>query len=221
MIGCLHYPAAGPAEILLIMLPGAGINALDFTANGMVSAVQEYGNIEVIVAQPDLGLYLDDGVTEVLHREVVGPALARGAKRIWLLGISLGGMGALLYASAHQQNIEGVFLIAPFLGTRGTTAELAKAGGLANWRAADSVATAPEQRLLTWLQADRKTPEIYLGYALQDRFAPVHKLLAARLPPQRVVSLPGGHDWPSWSALWRQLLDAKSFSSHAGRCAAR
>ncbi len=224
MINCLHYPApAGDAEILLIMLPGAGIEGAEFAANGMIAAVHAQAPaVEIIVAHPDMGLYLEDGVTDILHNAVIAPALARGVKRIWLLGISLGGMGALLYASTHQQNIEGIVLLAPFLGTRGTTAEILHAGGLASWNAANSIATAPEQRLLLWLQTHLATPEappaIYLGYALQDRFAPAHTLLAQQLPAERVTTTPGGHDWPSWRALWQQLLSRAPF---AGRCHAQ
>jgi pimeloyl-ACP methyl ester carboxylesterase len=220
-INCLHYPAPhGDAEMLLVMLPGAGIEGTDFAEHGMTAAVHELGlPADIIIAHPDLGLYLEDGVTEVLHRAVIEPALARGHRHIWLLGISLGGMGALLYASKYQQYIEGIILIAPFLGTRGTTAELARAGGFTDWAATNSTATAPEQHLLLWLQSHlaspAQSPAIYLGYAQQDRFAPAHKLLAQHLPPSRVAITPGGHDWPSWTALWRQLL---SLSPFTGRC---
>jgi pimeloyl-ACP methyl ester carboxylesterase len=223
-IACLHYPAPkGDAEILLVMLPGAGIKGAEFAEQGMVAALRAHGlSVDVTVAHPDIELYLEDGVTEVLHRAVVEPALARGIKRIWLLGISLGGMGALLYASAHQQHVEGIVLLAPFLGTKGTIAELDRAGGLAAWSAANSGATEPEKRLLRWLQArlasPASDPALYLGYAAQDRFAPAHKMLAACLPPACVAIVPGGHDWPSWSALWRALLDKYLFTAPAGRC---
>jgi pimeloyl-ACP methyl ester carboxylesterase len=224
MVNCLHYPAPqGNADILLIMLPGAGIAGADFAEHGMTAAVHDAGlPADIIIAHPDMGLYLEDGITDVLHREVIEPALARGYRRIWLLGISLGGMGALLYASTYQQYIEGIILIAPFIGTRGTTAEIARAGGLTAWTTANSAATAPEQRLLLWLQTHLATPAqppaIYLGYALQDRFAAAHKLLAQHLPPSRVAAAPGGHDWPSWTALWRQLLTLSPFT---GRCNAQ
>ncbi len=209
MIKTLHYPCAG-ADTLLIMLPGAGITAEDFAAQGMVAALQARRGVAVIAAAPDIALYLENGVTAALHEQVVAPALARGIKRIWLLGISLGGMGALLYATVHQQYLENIFLIAPFLGTKGTVAELARAGGIAPWRAAQSCATNPEQNLLAWLQvyvaAGAGQPALYLGYATQDRFAAAHAMLAACLPPARVAAVPGGHDWPSWRALWQQML---------------
>jgi pimeloyl-ACP methyl ester carboxylesterase len=219
-ITCLHYPApAGAARTLLIMLPGAGINAPDFAANGMVAAAHEAApHIDITVAAPDIALYLEDGVTELLHREIVAPALARGITRIWLLGISLGGMGALLYAREYQQHIEGLFLLAPFLGTKGTVAELTRAGGLPHWSPVGSKATNPEQNFLSWLQCHLTAPPLYLGYAEQDRFSPAHIMLAACLPPARVVHVQGGHDWPSWRALWHRLL---ALSPFPGRVEAR
>jgi hypothetical protein len=35
--------------------------------------------------------------------------------------------------------------------------------------------------------------------------------MAERLPAARVVSAAGGHDWTTWLALWRQLLDRGIF----------
>ena len=221
-VDCLYYDAPGqPARVLLVMLPGAGIATDEFARQGMVAAVHELGlPVDIVVAHPDLGLYLDDGVAAALHHIVVEPALARGLSRIWLLGISLGGMGALLYASAYADYVEGIVLIAPFLGTTGTTAELARAGGPAAWTAAGSIATEPEQRLLLWLRGHlarkaEKTPVLYLGYGQKDRFAPAHRMLAAELPAERVLVTTGGHDWPSWSELWRQLLARDPFKLDA------
>ncbi len=218
----------GDERVLLIMLPGAGMGAAEFAAQGMVAALRAQRlPVDVSVVQPDMGLYLEGGVAAALHHGVIVPARARGYRRIWLLGISLGGMGALHYASAHHGDIEGLVLLAPFLGTRGTMAALAKAGGLGRWPAAAAAATLPEQHLLGWLTAHltcgAAAPALYLGYGQQDRFAPGHRLLAAHLPPERVAALPGGHDWPTWVALWRDLLARSPFgprTDDAGRCAA-
>ncbi len=224
LVNCIHHEAPdGQAELLLIMLPGAGIKAADFAEQGMVAAVHEHGvAAEIVVAHPDLGLYLEDGVTEALRRAVVEPARAHGRRRVWLLGISLGGMGALLYASAHAAEVEGIMLLAPFLGTKGTVAEMARAGGLAGWSAETSAATAPEKRMLTWLQTQlaqpKAAPALYLGYAQADRFAAGHRMLAELLPPAHVAVVPGGHDWQSWAVLWRQLLGRSPFAGPgAGR----
>ena len=166
---------------------------------------------------PDLGLYLDGGIAEALHRAVVEPARAQGYTRIWLLGISLGGMGALLHASAYAGQVEGLVLLAPFLGTPGTIAEIAQAGGLAAWSAARSAAVETEKRMLVWLQNFvaqlPSSPALYLGYGSGDRFAPGHRMLAEQLPGASVVTETGGHDWKTWRALWQRILDTGPFTT--------
>lgn len=223
MISVLHYRAPDMAEhrLLLVMLPGVGIEAAEFFEHGMVGAVQAHGReiglaIDVAALRPDLELYLDGEIEPALHRAVIEPARRQGYARIWLLGISLGGMGALRYAAGYEAEIEGLVLLAPFLGTRGTVAELAKAGGLNAWTPAQSVATDLEQRTLLWLrdflQQQTRAPMLYLGYAQHDRFAPGHLLLADLLPENRVVTAEGQHDWDSWARLWRLVLERSPFS---------
>jgi pimeloyl-ACP methyl ester carboxylesterase len=210
--------------VLLVMLPGVGIEAGAFAANGMVAALHERElAVDVVAVKPPLDLYMDGDVAAALHQAVIAPARAEGYARIWLLGISLGGMGALLYASAHEALLEGIFLLAPFLGTQGTVAEIADAGGLAAWTASGSAATAAEQRILAWLQdflvRQPAGPSVYLGYGGSDRFARAHRLLAEILPPACVMVEDGAHDWPTWRALWVRMLDAISEGGELGQSA--
>jgi pimeloyl-ACP methyl ester carboxylesterase len=215
------YPAVPPGafsrRILLVMLPGAGIAVDDFAKHGMVDAVQEGGDmVDVITVRPALDSDLDGDIAAELQANVIQPALAQGYQRIWLLGISLGGMGALLYASHHAAQLEGIILLAPFLGTQGTIAEIASAGGLTRWCAQGSNATPSEHGLLTWLQEYSASPParpvMYLGYGNADRFALGHRLLAAILPQHRVMQNDGAHDWPSWLELCRQIIAALPFA---------
>ena len=223
MITALHHKAPSDSRdrVLLIMLPGVGIEAAAFAEQGMVAAVRAHGlAVDIVAVHADLELYLDGDIAAALHRAIVEPALHEGYARIWLLGISLGGMGALLYTSAYAGQVEGLVLLAPFLGTRGTIAEVAKACGLASWSPARSAATESEQRMLVWLKdflAQRPTtPTLYLGYGREDRFAPGHLMLAELLPEDYVVTAGGGHDWDTWLALWRLVLDASPFTTHSG-----
>ena len=213
-----HYPSALPPSerVLLVMLPGAGIAAQDFAAQGLVTAAKQgMPMLDVIALRPDLELYLEGNIAPVLHDGVIAPALASGIRRIWLLGISLGGMGALLYAREHPELVEGVVLLAPFLGTHGTIAELTQAGSFNDWVAKRSGATAPERQLLTWLQGHlatgAKLPRIFLGHGERDRFADGHRLLAAQLPASQVVRVNGGHDWAAWTQAWEAILARKPF----------
>ncbi len=219
MITTLYHqaPNGGQNRVLLIMLPGVGIEAAEFAQHGMVAAVHTLGlAVDIVAVHPDLELYLDGDIAAALHRAIVEPALTQGYTRIWLLGISLGGMGALLYASAHAEQIAGLVLLAPFLGTRGTVAEVAAAGGLAAWSPAGSIATDQEQRMLLWLRDFLRrrpaSPALYLGYGSADRFAPGHRILAELLPDVDVVTAEGGHDWDTWLTLWRGVLNRSPFT---------
>lgn len=215
-ITSLHYPSPiGGGKKLLVMLPGAGMEAADFAANGLIAAAhRRHKQVDIIAARPALDLYLDGGVAPALHSAVIAPALAQGYAHIRLLGISLGGMGALLYAALHEANIEGIVLLAPFLGTPGTIAEIEAAGGLPAWKPA-GIATAPEATMLRWLQTHlahrRANPKLTLGYGTKDRFARGHQILAAELPKENVFTHPGAHDWETWLALWQRMLDATSW----------
>jgi pimeloyl-ACP methyl ester carboxylesterase len=139
------------------------------------------------------------------------------------MGISLGGMGALIYARAHPAEIDGVVLLAPFLATRGVMAELTRAGGWSGWQPGELKPGDYERELLAWLKAYQPAttglPQLHLGYGTHDRFAAASELLAERLLPADVVAIAGGHDWTTWINLWQRLLDRGLFGG--GSAAAR
>ena len=214
-------PGRTMARTLLVMLPGAGSEATEFAERGMVAAVRRRGlPVDIVAAQPALELYLDGSVAHALHRGIVEPALAEGYARLWLLGISLGGMAGLLYVSHHAALAEGLVLLAPFLGTQGTIAAIAAAGGFAARSAPDAAITATERRIVAWLQdfLTRRplAPRLYLGYGQADRFARGHRMLADRLPADRVVAEEGAHDWDTWLTLWDGVLDLAPFPASSG-----
>ena len=193
------------------MLPGALDSAQDLVRHGFVQAVRECNlPIDVMVADAHTEYYLQHRVVERLALDVIQPALASGYRHIWLMGISLGGLGALAYLHTHSAQVEGALLLAPFLGNRGLIAEVTRAGGLADWLPGVVEPGDDERILLAWLKGygagDANAPPIWLGYGHEDRFAPASELLAALLPVERIVSVAGGHDWHTWQQLWKQLL---------------
>jgi pimeloyl-ACP methyl ester carboxylesterase len=142
----------------------------------------------------------------------VEPARREGYREIWLVGVSLGGMGALAHARDYPEATTGLILLAPFLGTRGTVAEVGRAGGLGAWEPDAATREHPDGALLFWLKTSGRAPivapEVHLGYGRDDRFGAASRLLESRLPASRVVSVEGGHDWPTWRRLWPMLIAA-------------
>ena len=159
---------------LLVMLPPAKATAQDLLDHGFAAAVP----IEVEAIDAHADDYLDSEIGARLESEIMGKRHAR----LWLMGISLGGWGCLSVARRRPAAIEGVILIAPFLGSRD-----------------------PEP-------LEPGLPPVYLGFGDADRYAGPSRRLAQRLPEDRVVVLPGAHDWPTWLRLWRALLARLPFA---------
>jgi pimeloyl-ACP methyl ester carboxylesterase len=218
-IATASHPAPGTVaeRILLIMLPGVNMAPQDFVAHGFIRALREGAwPVDVVTADAGTDFYLDGVITERLQADVVAPALSRGYRRLWFLGISLGGLGALLYARAHPGAVEGIVLLAPFLGVPGMIAEVVRAGGLRAWEPGVIAANDGERRVLAWLKSYAAAPAIFptlfLAYGSGDRFAVGHALLAAELPAERVLIGEGGHDWETWKVLWLRILDLCPFA---------
>lgn len=209
-------PGDGANRSLLVMLPGATDRPEDFVEQGFIQAVRARSvPIDVVAVDAHMDYYLDHSVVERLETDVIAPARAKGYVRIWLMGISLGGMGALAYARRHEMDVAGVILLAPFLGTRGLIAEVVRAGGLDRWQSGKIESNDEERALLAWLKeyrADKPgSARIYLGYGKGDRFSSASEMLAQRLPAERVAIMEGGHDWPTWIRLWKHLLERDLF----------
>ena len=216
----IHDPAptVGADRIALVMLPGARDRAQDLVEQGFVRALRQRGlAVDAVIVNAHFDHYLEHSVVVQLEQDIIAPLRERGLARIWLMGISLGGMGALSYAREHAGAIEGVILLAPFLGTRGLIAEITHAGGLLHWQPGTIAPEDDERRLLAWLRqyraGDPALPRICLGYGTEDRYAPASLLLARLLPERQVMTLQGGHDWPTWLKLWERWLDGDAFAA--------
>ena len=95
------------------MLPGINDVADSFVrADFMALLAGHTGGVDVIAANTHADQYLEGSLVACLADEVVGPARARGYRRIWFLGVSLGAMGCLLFAREHPDLLEGVILVA-------------------------------------------------------------------------------------------------------------
>ena len=73
---------------------------------------------DLVAVRAHWGYYEKHIVVERLHQDVILPARAKGYRHIWFVGISLGGWGSLQYVRQHAKEIEGMLLLAPFLGEK-------------------------------------------------------------------------------------------------------
>jgi len=203
---------AGPqltAPTRIACLPGAYHRGEDFLAAGFDAAVRaRHLGIDLLFIDPELEHLTDRSLRDTLRREIVLPARAQGCS-LWLAGISLGGFMALDYAACHPADVDGLCLLAPYLGNRMMTGEIARAPGLAAWDPGALAESDEERRIWRFVQNRRPDPPVYLGYGREDRFAHAHDLLAQALPPACVDVVPGGHDWGTWKTLWENFLAAR------------
>jgi pimeloyl-ACP methyl ester carboxylesterase len=205
----IEVPAHGGsvAPRRLVWLPGAFHVAEDFLAAGFAEAVRlRRLDLDLIFVDLQLQHVGDRSALERLRDEVVLPARAAGVS-IWCGGISLGGLFALGYAALHPEELDGLCLLAPYLGNRMLTKEIARAPRFKDWQPGTLAESDEERRIWRYIR-DRggDSRPLYLGFGRQDRFAPAHALLAQTLPADRVDMIEGGHDWPTWMQLWENFL---------------
>lgn len=204
-------PCKDGVDTLVVMLPGAYDTPADFVRQGFVTALRERRiAADVVMADTHVGYYSSALVVERLHQDIVAPARAKGYRHIWLVGISLGGYGSLLYSKQHGEAISGMFLMAPFLGNRSLIAEIDRTG-LAKWPVGQIDAADYDRQLWSWIKtystAPSTVPPLYIGYGIEDRFANSNRLIGVVLPAERVTEVEGGHTWQPWLALWQGFLD--------------
>lgn len=205
------HTATHRSETLLVLLPPSLSSIDDFYKQGFVDAVrQRQLPVDLLLADITAQHVLDDTVAATLYTAVLQPARAEGYRTIWLAGISMGGFSALHCAAHHADHLAGLYLMAPYPGTGDVLAEIRAAGGAAAW-CQQRPPTLDERRWWQWLgQQSLKhewTTPVYFGTGEADRFLNGQRLLADLLPDDHVHMVPGGHQWPTWKALWDNWLD--------------
>jgi S-formylglutathione hydrolase FrmB len=202
----------GPGRALMVLLPGRHDSAADFDKHGFVQMARKArAPVDLVAADAQYGYYVSRTLGDRLAEDVFAPARARGYQSFWMAGISMGAFGALIYAEQHPGEVEGLLAIAPFLGDDDLIKEIEDAGGLAKWKTTAKPAPGDYLRQL-WLWLGRCTPQaqgcprIFLGFGQSDRFIRAERLLAAELPADQVVQVPGDHDWGPWEQVFSMSL---------------
>jgi pimeloyl-ACP methyl ester carboxylesterase len=197
------------AHTRVLFLPAAYSGPEDFVQAGFVRAVRERElPLDLEFADVNLQHLTDRTILRRLRHELVLPARALGCQSIWICGISLGGFIGLAFAERYPSEIDGLCLLAPYLGNHMITGEIERAAGVAGWQPGELAPDDDERRVWRFIKTHASHPvEVHLGYGRDDRFANSHQMMAAALDPQTVQVIAGGHEWPAWSQLWTGFLD--------------
>lgn len=206
-------PAGMPASRLVVVLPGRGDDLEGLLRHRVAEQVhRQWPDADVLLTGLTLAYYREGQAVPRLDREIVQPALGR-YRQVWLAGISLGGLGALLYDRAHPGVVHGLLLLSPYLGDAPIHREILAAGGLTSWQPGPEQPIGPQtfQRelwryLQQWRQRPQRAATTWLAYGDRERFRAPIEMMSPLLPPGHVVMLPGHHDWTLWSTALPALL---------------
>lgn len=205
--------SAEAARTLIVLLPGIYDRPGAFAGEQFVAMARASPmTADLIAVDANYAYYRARTIIPRLRQDVIAPAQRAGYERIWLVGISLGGLGALLYLKAHPEDVNGVVLLSPYLGEARMIDQIDVSGSLAVWRPPSTCASEMDCDLWQWLRAFTSDPSapratMLLGYGDRDRFPKAHRLLAQALGSERSTVVDGGHDWNTWRQLWQQFLE--------------
>ncbi|WP_426689805.1 alpha/beta hydrolase [Rhodanobacter ginsengiterrae] len=207
--------APQPAHRLVVMLPGRGDSLQSLTDTGIAAIIQQsWPDADVILTGLTMPFYRQGRAAERLHDEVIEPALRPAYRQVWLAGISLGGLGVLLYDQRYPDQIDGLLLLSPYLGDDASQRQIRQAGGLDAWRPGPPQSIGPDtfqhelwRYLKDWAQRPRRTSSTWLAYGADEPFRQPIEMMSPRLPADHVVMLPGKHNWKLWKPAMHVLLE--------------
>ena len=208
----VRYSGMTGKRTLVVLLPTMGGKGSHYETQGFLDEVWERGfeaGMEVVDVKPSL--YLGSRIVELLKTEVIEPAKAEGYEEIYLVGTSLGGHGALLYATKYPEDVDGIVILAPFISGDIASEAIEEAGGLDTWEdcpfLAWNYACNLWKSLKVYVSDSSNQRKVVLGFGREDKFVNQCRVLADVLLPEQVFTVSGGHDWTTWKKLWIKAAD--------------
>ncbi len=215
---------AGRARCLIVMIPGFLDGPDTYLDHGFPhDIVQSGAECDSVAVDLHYRYYGNTGLGQLMYEDILSPASARGYQEIWLVGISMGGLGSLLTAEAHPELISGIILLAPFVGEESVVRQIEAAGGARAWHPPEGIDSQPwtqenyTTHLWAWLRGYSTDPDemppLYIGWGDDDRLGPADRMLADMQPEDHVATHPGDHGWSTWRPLFEHFLEV----AHPGR----
>lgn len=192
---------------LLILLRGMGGRPEDFHKHGIIEQIRSQAlPFDVVVPDAHFGYYKSRTLEDRLRNDIIKPARQKGYQQIWLAGFSMGGLGSLFYLRQYKDDVDGVILVSPFMGWDAILDEISSAGGIQRWipkKDSDNW----QYLIWTWVKkyasSPAEYPPIFLGYGTDDGMTGKGPaFLRDILPPNRVFTAPGKHDYDTFKAIW-------------------
>ncbi|OYV04956.1 MAG: alpha/beta hydrolase [Verrucomicrobiales bacterium VVV1] len=201
---------------LVVMLPGRWSKPEEFQRELLMEmARKHWPQARIVAPNLHLGYYTNRVAVERLHEDVILPAEREGVKEIIVVGVSMGGLGALIYDLEHPGKIDRMILLSPFVGDEEAIREIDAAGGVRSWKPGVIEEKDFSRKLWVGLKQEwlgqRKRPEIVLACGDKDRLRASNERFSKDfLKPNEVISLPGDHDWPTWRTAFGKILGGGS-----------
>jgi len=132
----LYYAAeeSRSPKNMIVFLRGRGGSHEDFASKGFVDAFKMRKlPYDMIAPNAHLGYYIGETLVARLKADIIDPIRAKGYENVWLVGASMGGLGALMYSRFHPEDVEGILIISPFLGYDKIVSEIESQGGVRQW----------------------------------------------------------------------------------------
>jgi hypothetical protein len=213
----------GTNKNLIILLPSFGGEGAHYKESGLIKTFRDKGgeaHLKILDVKPSL--YLGSKIIDLLKTEVITPAKKAGYEKIYLVGVSMGGHGALLYTTNYPEEIEGTVVFAPFLSGPRMRSSIEKVGGIEKFEKCPFIgwdyACNMWLMLKDYISSPKNKRRLILCYGTEDEFAKQNRILADMLPPVLVLTVPGGHDWKTWKKLWikvRNYITARGAGQRA------
>jgi pimeloyl-ACP methyl ester carboxylesterase len=203
--------AASGSE-LVVFLPGRWSTAGEFEREGFFKiAAERWPDARLVAADLHLGYYKSRSSAKRVHQDIIAPARKSGVTTVRVVGVSMGGLGALIHDLEYPEDIDEIYLLSPFVGEEDVIAEIGAAGGVRQWNGGPETERDFSRKLwrgleTKWLEKGRR-PKVKLACGTEDRLAGSNRRFAADfLEQDEVLWQPGDHDWPAWRELFREMV---------------
>jgi pimeloyl-ACP methyl ester carboxylesterase len=211
----LRVLTQGPAisKELVVFLPGRWSTMAEFDEEGMFEiAKKRWPSARFVAADLHLGYYRKMLSARRLHEDIIGPARRAGVGTVRVVGVSMGGLGALIHDLEYPDDIDEMYLLSPFVGEPEVIEEIRGVGGLSKWKTEPQGVRDFSRRLWRGLDEAWKVkgsqPKVMLACGEEDRLADSNRLFAESfLSENDVVWQEGGHDWPTWRRLFEAMIE--------------